>query len=128
MNADYKPQGYSSVSPYLIVNDAGGTIDFLTKTFDAVQLRRILDAEGKVRHAEVRIDDSVVMLADAVPGWPAVQAAVHIYVPDVDVTYARALEAGAVSVQAPVKKDDADRRGGVQDAGGTIWWIATQQE
>ena len=49
----------------------------------------------------------------------------HIYVRDVDATYARALEAGAVSVQAPVQKGDADKRGGVRDTGGTTWWIAT---
>ena len=53
---------------------------------------------------------------------------VHVYVKDVDETYKRALEAGAVSVQAPVKKDDEDKRGGVKDAGGTMWWIATKVE
>jgi uncharacterized glyoxalase superfamily protein PhnB len=51
-----------------------------------------------------------------------------VYVPDVDKTYQRALDAGAASVQAPVKKDDADKRGGVKDAGGTTWWIATKME
>lgn len=82
----------------------------------------------RVMHAEIRIDDSVVMLADPGPGWPAVAAFVHVYVPDVDATYRRALEAGATSVQAPVKKEDEDKRGGVKDAGGTTWWIATKVE
>ena len=77
-------------------------------------------------HAEVRIDDTVVMLADGSPNWPAVPANVHVYVPDVDATYQRALAAEATSVQEPVKKDDADRRAGVIDPGGTTWWIATQ--
>jgi PhnB protein len=62
------------------------------------------------------------------PGWPPIQAYVHIYVPDVDATYRRALDAGAVSVQEPVKKEDEDKRGGVKDAGGTTWWIATKVE
>lgn len=79
-------------------------------------------------HAEVRIDDSVVMLADAAEGWSPIPAHVHVYVRDVDATYKRALAAGATSVQAPVKKDDADKRGGVQGASGTTWWIATQIE
>ena len=77
-------------------------------------------------HAEVRIDDTVVMLGDGADGWPPVPSHVHVYVPDVDATYTRALEAGATSVQAPVKKQDADKRGGVKDAGGTTWWIATK--
>ena len=71
---------------------------------------------------------SVIMVADDAPGWPPIQAYVHIYVPDVDATYRRALDAGAVAVQEPVKKEDEDKRGGVKDAGGTTWWIATKVE
>ncbi|HEY7481090.1 MAG TPA: VOC family protein [Gemmatimonadales bacterium] len=124
----YKPDDYSTVSPYLIVEDAAATIDFLTRVFGAVELRRFPDAAGKLMHAEVRIDDTVVMLADGGGGWPPLPSHVHIYVRDVDATYRRAVEHGAVSVQEPVKKDDADKRGGVKDAGGTTWWIATKVE
>lgn len=128
MGRSHKPQGYSTVSPYLIVDGAGRTIEFLVRAFDGVELRRIPDPTGKLRHAEVRIEDTVVMLADGGEGWPPLPAHVHIYVADVDATYRRALEAGAESVQVPVKKDDEDRRGGVKDAGGTTWWIATRVE
>lgn len=128
MSVSYKPANYTTVSPYLIVNGASATIDFLARVFGAVELRRFLNASGQVMHAEVRLDDTVVMIADGVEGWPPVPAHVHIYVRDVDATYQRALEAGAVSVQAPVKKDDADKRSGVKDAGGTTWWIATKVE
>ena len=128
MNSSHKPQGYTTVSPYLIVDDARRTIGFLVRVFDAIELRRFPDPSGRLMHAEVRIDDTVLMLADGAEGWPPLSAQVHIYVPDVDVTYRRALETGAVSVQAPVKKDDADKRGGVKDAGGTTWWIATKVE
>lgn len=79
-------------------------------------------------HAEVRIDDTVVMIADGGEGWPPVPSCGHIYVADVDATYKRAPEAGAASVQEPVKKEDEDMRGGVKDAGGATWWIATQVE
>ena len=124
-----KPAAYSTVSPYLIVEDAAATIDFVTRVLGAVELRRFADEAGRIRHAEVRIDDTVVMVADAVPPeWPAVAAHVHVYVDDVDATYRRALESGAVSAQAPVKKEDEDKRGGVKDAGGTTWWIATKVE
>jgi uncharacterized glyoxalase superfamily protein PhnB len=77
-------------------------------------------------HAEVRIDDTVLMVADGTEGWPAVPSHVHIYLPDVDTAYRRALDAGATSVQEPVRKQDEDKRGGVKDAGGTTWWIATR--
>jgi uncharacterized glyoxalase superfamily protein PhnB len=113
------------VSPYLIVDGAGRTIEFLVRAFDAVELRRFPDSNGGVIHAEVRIDDSVLMIADGTEGWPAIPSHVHVYVPDVDASYRRALQAGAVSVQEPVQKEDADKRGGVKDAGGTTWWIAT---
>ena len=128
MNSAYKPHGYTSVSPYLIVDGASGTIEFLVRAFDAVELRRFPDATGKLMHAEVRIDDTVVMLADGGPGWPSIASHVHVYVSDVDATYRRALDAGATSVQEPVKKDDEDKRGGVKDSGGTTWWIATKVE
>jgi PhnB protein len=124
----YKPEAYNSVSPYLVVDGAARTLDFLARVFGAVELRRILRPDGSVMHAEVRIDDTVLMLGD--PGgeqWPAITGNVHVYVPDVDAVYRRALEAGAESVQAPVRKDDEDKRGGVRDAGGTNWWIATRQ-
>lgn len=123
---DPKPAGYSTVSPYLILSGAAGTIEFLTDVLGGVELRRFPDADGKLIHAEVRIGDTVVMLADGNEGWPPVPAHVHVYVADVDDTYRRALAAGAQSVQEPVQKDDEDKRGGVKDAGGTTWWIATR--
>jgi PhnB protein len=124
----YKPQGYNSASPYLIVDGASRTIDFLVQVFDAVEIRRFPGSDGKIMHAEVRIDDTVVMLADSNPDWLPLSAQVHVYVANVDATYQRALAAGATSVQVPVKKDDADKRGGVKDASGTTWWIATMVE
>jgi PhnB protein len=122
----FKPAGYNSVSPYLIVNGAQGSIDFLIEVFGAQALRIIARGDGRLAHGEVRIDDTVVMLTDAVEGWPAVPTHVHIYVSDVDAVYERALRAGARSVQPPVQKDDPDKRGGFEDAGGTTWWIAQQ--
>ena len=122
----YKPDGYTSVSPYLIVDGASATIDFLRRVFAADEILRFADPAGKVMHAEVRIDDTVVMIADGVDGWPPVPSHVHVYVHDVDATYRRALEAGATSVQEPIKKEDPDKRGGVKDAGGTTWWIGTK--
>jgi uncharacterized glyoxalase superfamily protein PhnB len=110
-----------------VVSGAAGTIAFLQQVFDARELRRFEGSGGTIVHAEVRLDDSVLMIADGVPpDWPPVPAHVHVYVADVDATYAAALAAGAEPVQAPVQKEDEDRRGGIRDAGGTTWWIATR--
>jgi PhnB protein len=122
----HKPMAYPTVSPYLVVDGASRTIEFLAAVFDAVELRRFPGPDGTLMHAAVRIDDSVVMLADSTAEWPPVPSHVHVYVPDVDASYRRALDAGAVGVQEPVQKDDEDKRGGVRDDGGTTWWIATR--
>jgi PhnB protein len=126
MTASYKPAGYTSVSPYLIVRDAAHTIEFLKQVFDATELRRFPDETGRLMHSEVRIDDTVIMIADSAKDWPAIDSHVHVYVSDVDATYRHALEIGATSVQEPVQKADEDKRGGVKDAGGTTWWISTR--
>jgi len=127
MTALWKPEGYSSVSPYLMVDGAQRVIDFLKDAFGATELRRFDMPDGTVMHAEVQIDDSVVMLADGGGPWPAFPAWLHVYVRDVDATYRRALEAGGASVQAPQQKEgDPDRRGGVKDPAGNTWWISSQ--
>lgn len=122
----WKPAGYTSAAPYLIVDGAERVMAFVGEVFGARVLRRFPSPAGTVMHAEVRIGDTVVMLADGAPGWPPLPAHVHVYVPDVDATYQRALAAGGTAVQEPVKKDDDDRRGGVSGPGGITWWVATK--
>ncbi len=119
----YKPQGYASVSVYIMANGAQHVIDFLTEALGAEVLRRFHNSDGSVMHAEVQIDDTVVMIADTDQPFPVW---LHVYVPDVDAAYQRALKAGGVSVQEPVQKDEPDRRGGVKDPAGNTWWLATQ--
>ncbi len=126
MGSTFQPEGYGAVSPYLIVDGADRTIRFLEVALGGVELRRFSDAKGRVRHAEVRIGDGVIMLAEQAEGWPSVAAHVHVYVPDVDAAYRQALEVGAESVQEPSQQGDEDRRSGVRDAGGTTWWLATR--
>jgi PhnB protein len=128
MDTSYKPAGYTSVAPYLVVDGAAGTIQFLEKVFGAEHLRSFPGPAGKLMHAEVRIDDTVVMLADGGHSSPPIPAHVHVYVPDVDAIYRRAIEAGATPVQEPVKKDDPDKRGAFRDPGGTTWWVGTKVE
>ncbi len=123
----YKPEGYSSVSAYLVADGAQRVIDFLKRAFDAKETRRYDNPDGTIMHAEVRIDDTVVMIADGGGSWPPFPIWLHVYVPDVDAAYRRALDAGGVSVEVPKQKaGDPDKRGGVKDPAGNTWWLATQ--
>jgi uncharacterized glyoxalase superfamily protein PhnB len=129
MTPSLKPAGYSTVSPYLVVNGAQAVIDFMISVFNGQQLRRHDRADGTIGHAEVRIDDTVIMIADASGPWGPAPTCLHVYVGDVDKVYEQAIAAGAESIMAPAQKDqthDTDRRGGVRDSGGNSWWIATQ--
>lgn len=127
MTDHWKPDGYPSVSPYLIVDGADDVIDFLERAFDATVVRRLDEPDGTILHAEVRLDDSVVMIGDAGEDWPAIQSTVHVYVPDVDAAYDRALEAGGVPVTEPEQKGgDPDRRANVEGPGGITWSVATR--
>ena len=127
MNGSYKPQGYASVSVYIMADGAQRVIDFLEKTFGARQTRRTDLPDGSIMHAEVQIDDTVVMIADGSGEFPAFPVWLHVYVSDVNATYQRALEAGGISVQEPSQVEaEPDRRGGVKDPSGNTWWIATQ--
>jgi PhnB protein len=127
MSRSYKPQKYASVSVYIMANEAQRVIEFLEKTFDARQMRRTDRPDGSIMHAEVQLDDTVVMIADAGGEFPAFPVWLHVYVPNVDATYQRALEAGGVSVQEPSQVEpEPDRRGGIKDPAGNTWWIATQ--
>ena len=110
------PDGYHQVTPYLIVEGASSLIEFLKEAFDA---------QGTIMHAEVRIGDSVVMLSDAMGVCKPMPTAIYLYVDDVDVTYQRALQAGATSVMEPANQFYGDRLGRVKDPAGNYWWIAT---
>lgn len=111
-----------------MVPDADRAIRFMLDAFDAEEIRRFDTPEGTVMHAEVRLADSVIMIGQSGGEWPPVPGYLHLYVPDVESVYRRALELGAESLQEPVRKDDDDDlRGGVRDKDGTTWWIATMK-
>jgi uncharacterized glyoxalase superfamily protein PhnB len=127
MSKTYKPQGYSSVSVYIMANGAQRVIDFLTETLDARPLRRFDLSDGSIMHAEIQIDDTVIMIADSGGAFPSFPVWLHVYVPDVDASYQRMIAAGGLSVEEPNQKEgDVDRRAGVKDPSGNTWWIATQ--
>ena len=132
----YAPAGHHTVTPYVIVSDARAAIDFWSRAFGAVQTSLSVDDAGKVRHAEVRIGDSPIMLAEAFEfrGVSAADPAalggrtslhIYLYVPDVDALFAQAVAAGAREVMPVADQAYGDRSGGVVDPFGHVWWIAT---
>ena len=120
-----KPIREPKLAPYLVVNDPEGLVRFLELALDGKLAFEHRGADGKLHHAEVRIADSLVMIGKAPPGRAQFPAMLHLYVPDADATYDRALKAGATSVRPPTIEPDGDKRGGVQDDWGNQWWFAT---
>ena len=123
------PEGYHTVAPYILARGADKLIDFMKKAFDAKETERYLMPDGTIGHAEVRIGDSVIMVADAQgEDYKPMAAGIHLYVEDCDVTYKHTLEAGATSVREPEDQFYGDRSAGVNDQFGNKWWIATHKE
>ena len=123
------PDGYSAITPYLIVENAAGFIDFLSSAFGAVERLRMAMPQGGVGHAEVVIDGAAIMLADALPPeYPPTSSLIHLYVPDCDAVYAQEMAAGATSVAEPADQFYGDRLARVTDAYGNQWSISTHIE
>ncbi len=129
------PEGFHTVTPYLFIGGAGDAIEFYKKAFGATVLLRIADPDGSIRHAEIKIGDSPVMLTDEIREIRGPRALggspVHIflYVEDVDATMERAVAAGAKVLQpAQDFPSEGDRRGGVEDPFGFVWYVGTQIE
>jgi PhnB protein len=122
------PDGYHSVTPYLVVDGAEKLIDFLKITFEGQEAVRMPMPGGTIGHAEIRIGDSVVMLADATGEHPAGQGNIMVYVSNADAAYQRALKAGATSLQEPTNQFYGDRSARVRDPLGNQWTIATHVE
>lgn len=122
------PDGYSTYTPYYVVEGAAGFIDFLKKAFGAEELFRMPAPGGRIGHAEVRIGNSMVMLADAGPEHPARQFNGMLYVNDADGVFKTAVAAGA-KVERPMENQFyGDRMGGVIDKWGNHWMIGTHVE
>lgn len=126
MKNEYKPDGYNSVSPYFVIDGTQKLIDMLKEIFNAEELRKYKLSNNKIMHSEVRIDDSVIMIADSTDEYPPNNLLLHIYVPDVHSTFKKAVKAGFEPIQEPIQKNDPDIRGMLKDFQGNIWAISTQ--
>jgi PhnB protein len=122
------PEGYTTVTPWIISRDTAGLLDFVRQSFDAVELARVLREDGTIGHAEFRIGDAIVMGFDAMPDWPETPAFMRLYVEDADETFRRAVAAGATPVTEVTHLFWGDRIGRVRDPIGNVWWIQSQVE
>jgi uncharacterized glyoxalase superfamily protein PhnB len=123
----YKPSGYNSLSPYLIVDGCQKMITLLKNIFDAKEMRRYDNSDGTIMHVELKIDDSIIMMADSSASYPANNLLLHVYVPDVHAVFNKAISLGCESLEAPVNKSgDPDVRGSFKDFQGNTWAVGTQ--
>jgi len=124
----FRPEGFHTVTPYIVVADAPALIEFVTRAFGAEERFRSIGSAGGV-HAELRIGDSMVMIGGGAPdlAWQgvAMPSAFHLYVPDTDAVFERAVAAGATVLGEPADMDYGERSGGVKDRFGNCWYIAT---
>ena len=117
------------MTPYVAAEGAARFLDFVEEVFATDKAVRVLDADGTVGHAEVRIGESVVMAFDSRPGWPPTPSLLSVYVDDVDDVVARALRAGATLVtEVMTSRIVGDRGGRIKDPAGNIWWVQTHVE
>jgi PhnB protein len=128
MAVNWKPEGYHTVTPYLIGRGTAELIEFMRQSFGAEERQRHLGSDGTIMHAEVKIGDSVVMMGEASDEFKAMPTSIHLYLEDVDAAYERAVRAGGKSLREPMDQFYGDRSAGVEDASGNQWWLATHVE
>jgi uncharacterized glyoxalase superfamily protein PhnB len=122
------PEGYYTVTPWIISRDTAQLIDYVKEAFEAEEIARVVGEDGSIGHAEVRIGDSVVMMFDAKPDWPPTPAFLRLYVTDADAVHRHAIAAGGTSVTDVTHLYFGDRVGRVRDPLGNLWWIQTRVE
>lgn len=127
--ANYKPDGFHTITPYFALKGAADFIDFVKTAFGAEELSRYKDeSSGRIMHAELRIGDSIIEVGDVPAGTAPRIFGIHMYVEDSDAVYARAIAAGGKSLRPMTDQFYGDREGNVEDRWGNHWYIATRKE
>lgn len=128
MSISHIPEGFQSVSPYFIVDDGEKFINFLTEAFDAEIFEQYRDENGRLRHSAAKIFGSMLEASEGGGEYPPMPMAIHLYVPDCDAVYEKAMAAGGESLHAVADMPYGERSGGVKDPCGNHWYIATRTE
>jgi PhnB protein len=130
------PEGYHTATPHMIVKGAAEAIEFYKKAFGATELFRMAQPDGRIGHAQIKIGDSLIMLADEFPekgargpqSFGGSPVSFYLYVEDADAVFVQAIAAGAQVKQPLTDQFYGDRTGGVTDPFGHSWYIATHKE
>ncbi|MEV0893694.1 VOC family protein [Promicromonospora sp. NPDC050262] len=122
------PAGYTSVAPWVVTDDTGAFLDFVTQAFDGEELARVATEDGLIGHGEIRVGDTVVLAFDRRPEWPVMPSLLRVFVPDADAAFDRAVTAGAAVVTALDDNAFGQRGGRVRDPFGNIWWVVSHVE
>jgi PhnB protein len=123
-----QPDGYTTVAPWIVTEDTGALLDFVSSAFGGTELGRVPLEDGTIGHAEIRIGDTVVLAFDRQEGWPAMPSLLRVWVPDADAALTRAVELGGRIVTESSNSAFGQRGGRVRDPFGNIWWVVTQVE
>jgi uncharacterized glyoxalase superfamily protein PhnB len=122
------PNGYHTVTPYLVVADGAKFIEFMSAVFDARVTEQLMRPDATIWHAEIRVGDSMIMLSESSASAPPTPVMLHVYVDDVDTVFKRAVRAGGTVVSAPTDQFYGDRSCGIREPSGNTLWIATHIE
>lgn len=122
------PMGYTTVAPWVVTDDTGAFLDFVTEVFGGEELGRVATESGAIGHGEIRIGDTVVLAFDRGADWPVMPSLLRVFVEDADETFSRALKAGAAVFTALSDSAFGQRGGRIKDPFGTIWWVVAHVE
>ena len=122
------PDGFHTVTPFLLADNAAELIEFIKKAFDGKIRYMMKSDDGVVRHAEVKVGTSIIMVSNGTELYKSMPCMLHLYVEDVDAVYNKAVKAGGESLREPTNEFYGDRSAGVKDKWGNQWWIATHIE
>ncbi|QIG38866.1 VOC family protein [Microbacterium sp. 4R-513] len=124
----YKPAGYTSVAPWIVTDDTGALLDFITDVLGGEELARVSTEDGAIGHGEIRVGDTVLLAFDRRPDWPVMPSVLRVWVDDPDTTFAKATAAGATVVTELADSAFGQRGGRIKDPFGNIWWVVSQSE
>ncbi|MFL1380740.1 VOC family protein [Nocardiopsis protaetiae] len=122
------PEGYTTVAPWVVTEDTGAFLTFVTEAFGGEEIGRVLTEDGLVGHAEIRVGDTVVLAFDRREDWPAMPSLLRVFVPDADEAFDRAVALGGKVVTRLIDNPFGQRGGRVRDPFGNIWWVTAHIE
>ncbi|MGW0993222.1 VOC family protein [Streptomyces sp. NPDC002520] len=122
------PEGYTTVAPWVVTDDTGAFLDFVTQAFGGEELARVATEDGLIGHAEIRVGDTVVLAFDRHAGWPTMPSLLRVFVVDADEAFSQAVAVGGEVVTSLVDDAFGQRGGRIKDPFGNIWWVVSRVE